>query len=120
MVDMCCVVLAGHAERLSWRLNPVLPPANSTKRLNAEYGIKATGASYQLVKVKIRHTFNSALLRRNCETYIWGVNTFRIDCCVISRLTRTGTNGDRLDFRSGPNPERELQQRTSCGVGVFS
>jgi hypothetical protein len=67
MLDMCCLVLAGHPERLSWRLNPILR-LNSTKRLNAEYGIKATGASYQLVTVKIQHTFNSAPLRWNCET----------------------------------------------------
>jgi ferredoxin len=60
--------VSGHPERLSWRLNPILPLANSHKRLIAEYGIKATGASYQLVTVKIQHTFNSAPLRWNCET----------------------------------------------------
>jgi hypothetical protein len=65
MLDTCCLVLAGYPERLSWRLNPVLPLANPTKRLNAEYGIKATDARFQTVKEKIRHIVNSARLRWN-------------------------------------------------------
>jgi hypothetical protein len=28
MMDMCCLVLAGHPARLSWRLNPLLRLAN--------------------------------------------------------------------------------------------
>jgi hypothetical protein len=35
----------------------------SNLKSNVKSGIRATGASYQLVKVKNRHTFNSALFR---------------------------------------------------------